>query len=397
MSNGPLDMSNRIQSLRKVKKFGISYFESPTAHGQRSEVTKAKAQTPRAKSRPVAELDEGEYVIADIVLISCVKTKLVQAAAAKDLFVSALFRKERAYAESTGAPWYILSAENGLVTPDQWLNPYNKYLSKQSVKYRKDWGAKVVEVLRQIEGPMQGKVIEIHAGAAYVDAIRSGLQSHGAIVIEPLHDLRFGERLRWYSSETRARKRLAKPLDGDALPDIKTLVASLRDESSAMPPKNFIAAGSGGRRLPGLYSWWVDGDGALELTDALECDLTAGLIYVGLAGATQWPSGKPSSNTLWSRIESMHLGAKHEFSTLRRTIGAILAKAEGRGEIDEGALTSWIDLHLRVHVVPYTDADSLGRVEQTVLAELDPPLNLKGMPDTDLRKRVKELRRAVAH
>ncbi len=42
---------------------------------------------------------------------------------AKDLYVSALFDKERAYAERTGIPWFILSAQHGLVAPDEVLEP----------------------------------------------------------------------------------------------------------------------------------------------------------------------------------------------------------------------------------------------------------------------------------
>lgn len=179
------------------------------------------------------------------------------------------------------------------------------------------------------------------------------------------------------------------------LPDIESLVASLMEESMAVSPSVFLAAGSTGRKLPGMYSWWVDVEGALELTAGLGHIVPKGLIYVGLAGATHWPSGKRSSNTLWSRIQSMHLGAKHEFSTLRRTIGAILASAENRVEIDEISLTKWMDEHLRVRVVPYENADSLGRVEHDVLNKLDPPFNIKGMQDSALRRHLKDLRRVV--
>lgn len=396
ISNDAFEMANRIQSLRKVKKFGVSYIATPTIRGSKSAVTTAGSQTSRAKSTLVAlAQDDKEFVAGEIVMVACVKTKLHQAAAAKNLFISALFRKERAYAESTGVPWYILSAENGLVTPDQWLDPYERYLPKQSPKYREAWGDKVLAVLDQLEGSIEGKVVEIHAGAAYIDPIRSGLLSRGAIVSEPLRDLRFGERLRWYNSRTFERQSVARSVADDPLPDIDSLVALLRDESLATSPKNFLAAGNAGRMLPGMYSWWVDSDGALELTAGLDYCVPKGLIYVGLAGATRWPSGKPSSNTLWSRIEGIHLGAKQEFSTLRRTIGAILASAHGKDEIDEVALTRWIDLHLRVQVVQYEDADSLGRAKKVVLAELDPPLNIKGMPDSKIRNRVKDLRRAV--
>lgn len=185
-------------------------------------------------------------------------------------------------------------------------------------------------------------------------------------------------------------------LDGGVpLPDINYLVAALSDKSLALSPNDFISAGSVGRKLPGIYSWWVDSKGAQELTTLLGHNIETGLIYVGLAGATHWPSGKRSTNTLWSRINSMHLGGRHEFSTLRRTIGAILASAESKDNIDEIALTRWMDLHLRVLVVPYKDVDSLGKVEQTILAKLDPPLNLRSMHPSELRRKVKELRRAV--
>ena len=104
-----------------------------------------------------------------------------------------------------------------------------------------------------------------------------------------------------------------------------------------------------------------------------------------------------STNPAAVPIASMHLGSKHEFSTFRRTVGAVLASAAGRDEIDEVGLTEWMYLHLRVQVIPYLDADSLGQIEQEVLAALDPPLNLKGMRDSALRKRIKDLRYGVLH
>lgn len=366
--------------------------------GSRSEVATANSRTTLARSKPVTvEQNDTELIAADIVLVSCVKTKRPESAAAKDLYISALFRKERSYAEGSGVPWYILSAEHGLVTPEQWLAPYERYLPDESSRYRESWGVKVVDDLEQIEGPLEGKVIEIHAGIVYLEAIQSHLQSRGVVIVEPLRGLPMGKRLQWYNGGNRVPRPGVIRKVGAPLPDFDSLVATLRDESLAISPKNFLTTGSIGRNLPGLYSWWVDPEGALELTAGLGHRIPTGMIYAGLAGATHWPSGKKSSNTLWLRITSMHLGTKHEFSTFRRTLGAILASEEGRNEIDEIALTRWMDLHLRVLVVPYEDADSLGRVEQAVLAELDPLLNLMGMPDTELRRRLKELRRAVAH
>lgn len=63
------------------------------------------------------------YPPADIVLVGCAKSKRPHGAAAKDLYTSDYFSKMRAYAESTGRPWFILSAEHGLVSPDGLLEP----------------------------------------------------------------------------------------------------------------------------------------------------------------------------------------------------------------------------------------------------------------------------------
>jgi hypothetical protein len=47
----------------------------------------------------------------DIIPVTCVKSKLVQPAAAKDLYTSALFRNQRAYPERASVPWFILSTD----------------------------------------------------------------------------------------------------------------------------------------------------------------------------------------------------------------------------------------------------------------------------------------------
>jgi hypothetical protein len=56
-----------------------------------------------------------ESASVDVVLVTCVKSKRSRPAAAKELYISPLFQKQRAYVEQTGLPWFILSAEHGLV------------------------------------------------------------------------------------------------------------------------------------------------------------------------------------------------------------------------------------------------------------------------------------------
>lgn len=322
---------------------------------------------------------------ASIVLISCVKSKLSRPSAAKDLYSSSLFRKERQYAERSGHPWFILSAEHGLVAPDEWLAPYERFLADTPARYRAAWGQWVVERLELLTGPLDGKTVEVHANSTYVGAIRGPLESRGAHLYEPLRGLAMGQRLSWYGSVAH------ESISGGA----DDLAHALRYIQTAVAPGEFLARGKAEVDRRGLYSWWVDEGGAEDLSRGLRLPLRPGMIYAGLAGATRWPSGQRSNNTLWLRISTMHLAGNHEFSTFRRTIGSILASANGSVTIDEVALTSWMNAHLRVITVAYDDGDSLGRIERAVLEDLDPPLNLQGMKSTDIRRRLKELRRAV--
>jgi hypothetical protein len=327
---------------------------------------------------------------ADILLVTCVESKQDRPAAAKDLYTSALFKEQRAYAERRTVSWFILSAEHGIVAPDEWLSPYERYLADTPASYRSAWGLWVVERLGLLAGPVSGKIIEIHAGTTYLDAVRPELERRGAHVADPLHGLQMGQRLAWY------RDTVPEPV-AKLEAELTRFVQSLTDESSAMSPAEFIAKGRPAFDHPGLYSWWVDEGGAEDLSRGLGSKVRPGLLYAGLAGATRWPSGRRSNNTLWLRVMTMHLGGNHQFSTFRRTLGAIVAHSNGVTQIDEEGLTRWMHNHLRLVAVPYGDRDSLGRLERDVLAELDPPLNLQHMVSTPVRRRLKQLRQAVTN
>lgn len=282
----------------------------------------------------------------ELFLLACAQTKLDVPAPARRLYTSPLFRKGRAYAEQLGVPWFILSAEHGLVTPDQLLAPYEQYLPGTSESYRAAWGLWVAERLDLLAGPLNGRVVEVHAGAAYVDAIASHLTAKGAHVVDPLRGMAIGARLHWYDSQPTADALRPTAEWPGIIAD--NLVERLSSDQAAITPKELLASQGAYLKVPGLYSWWADDTGAADLSRGLQLPIPPGLIYVGLAGATRWPSGKRSTNTLWSRIVGMHLGGNHEFSTFRRTLGAILANAAGLEGIDENHLTTWMYDHLRV-------------------------------------------------
>ncbi len=84
----------------------------------------------------------------NVVLISCVSKKLSVPVAARDLYVSSLFRMGLRYAESrTPDAIYILSAKHGLVELDQQLSPYEESLIGRSDAEIAQWAQGVVQQL----------------------------------------------------------------------------------------------------------------------------------------------------------------------------------------------------------------------------------------------------------
>jgi hypothetical protein len=142
-------------------------------------------------------------VIADLLLVSCVKKKRSVPAFAKDLYISPLFVAERRYAEARAAPWYILSAKYGLVGPEEWIEPYALYLPDTTATYRSAWGKHVVDRLVDLTGPLDGVIVEIHARRTYLDAVSGPLRTSGGRIVAPLSGLPFGARLSWYKARTR--------------------------------------------------------------------------------------------------------------------------------------------------------------------------------------------------
>lgn len=136
----------------------------------------------------------------DLVLVGCVKTKRAYPSAAKDLYKSPLWRCRRAYAESLGSPWFILSAEHGLLHPDKRIDPYDVALTDLRARARREWSTRVLDALERRVPSLQNKVIEIHAGATYVRyGLEEGLRDAGATIRLPLAGIPgVGRQQAWY-------------------------------------------------------------------------------------------------------------------------------------------------------------------------------------------------------
>ena len=130
-----------------------------------------------------------------LVLVSCVKSKKVQAAKAKDLYISCLFEGYRRVATSTGARWLILSAKYGLVEPEMVIQPYEYSLNRLGVAERRKWAKDVLDDLLPIARSYK-KVVFL-AGARYREFLIQPLKQAGLEVEIPMEGLRQGEQLAW--------------------------------------------------------------------------------------------------------------------------------------------------------------------------------------------------------
>ena len=133
-----------------------------------------------------------------VYLVSCVSEKRPVPTLAKDLYTSSWFKKARHYAERSGNPWFILSAEHGLVSPDQVLAPYEKTLNTMPIAERRKWAERVSAQLEEVVPQMERAVFL--AGQRYREFVADHLRKRNILVEVPMQGLRIGEQLSWLSS-----------------------------------------------------------------------------------------------------------------------------------------------------------------------------------------------------
>jgi hypothetical protein len=387
--NGGVGYAGAATVLRRM---GFDVFDTHGRRGAAADRIPARIvsnATPRAALRPPTPSRS-----ADLLLIGCVKQKRASAAPASELYTSDLFGKRRSYAERTGVPWFILSALHGLVSPETVIEPYDVALKDQTASYRREWGEKVVTDLIAGGSVAAGSVVEVHAGASYVDAIAPGLVALGAEISQPLTGLTFGEQLSWYLRSD------AATVVSAAAPTHSAICRHLGDPANSAPCLDF-PWGRNDLDVAGLYSWWVDESGASMLSRGLGQPIDPGLVYAGLAGATS-AARITVSSTLRSRVAGNHLRGGIHGSTWRKSLTAILLDQldldMSSGDLSSAAqveLTNWMHDHLRLAVYPIVDSHSVGAAEDALLMALDPPLNLDGMAETAVRASLRDLRRAL--
>jgi len=287
---------------------------------------------PPPPSKAIEQAQDGQAPSRDhpaqqqrVILLGCAKSKRNHPDTAKDLYDSPLWKRRRAYAEASGRPWLILSARYGLVQPGARITPYDVTLAELSAGERAAWGERTVEELQRYYGSLSSMTFEVHAGAAYRRAIAPPLTRRGASIEAPLAALSIGQQLAWYASQPpaptpaagSARRHAATRAELE--PALQALDATPVRVAAREWPADLVDL-----HQPGLYSWWVDPDGAQDLSNGLGQPLSPGRSYAGQTGATKWPSGNTGAMTLANRIGRNHIRGHIRGSTFRLTLAAIL-------------------------------------------------------------------------
>jgi hypothetical protein len=104
---------------------------------------------------------------------------------ASRLFRSSGFARARGYAESSGHPWFVLSAKHGLLDPDDVVGPFDVLFGDQSLTYRTAWGEWVVAQLAD-RVRLTGTTVEVHGGVDFAQPMRTPLARRGAGLEIPL-------------------------------------------------------------------------------------------------------------------------------------------------------------------------------------------------------------------
>ncbi len=143
-----------------------------------------------------------EAKVTRVALVSCVKTKQKSAMAAKDLYISPFFKKMRRYAEQNADHWFILSAEHGVLHPDEVIGYYERTLNKMPKLDRMKWAEGVQRQLLELLPPHA--TVVFLAGVRYRENVIPFLESHGFTVPKPpMYGLRSGQQQHWLDEQMR--------------------------------------------------------------------------------------------------------------------------------------------------------------------------------------------------
>lgn len=141
-------------------------------------------------------------VARNVVLISCVKSKVKNKSQAIDMYTSDLFKKNLAYSKILNpSATYILSAKYGLVKLNDTISPYDLTLKNMKLEERKEWALKVVKQLELVENIENTNFIFL-AGERYREYLLPKINNYEV----PMKGLSFGNQLNFLKEKINRSK-----------------------------------------------------------------------------------------------------------------------------------------------------------------------------------------------
>ncbi len=376
--------SDDDHSAHPASPGGIVIVRAPQRPDEPSAAAEARNDDTAA---PTGDLDLGEAEAVDAIVLGSLghlDDRLGVPAPARDAFRDLEFRRARRAAELSGARWFVLSADHGLLEPTDWMSPEDTFDATTQPRHRAAWAAWVVARLEALVGTLDDLVVQVEApdemGLPVISAL---LDAGAAATTGPVHALAPPLPT---AADTAVDEDRPATEPAASSPDLRfaaapSVAAHLAEAQHAVGASEAAMLVDG----PGIYAWSVDHDGARVLNRALMLPVRAGVIFVGQVGAGR------GGSSLSDHLVRVQLQGRARSSTFRSTLATTLAVPLALRTMDDPDLQQWMLKHLTVAVWPTHDVDELRELTRSVIGVLRPPLNLDHVGAQEYRRRLAEL------
>ncbi len=386
-------------------------------------------ETVPTSAGPATSTFDDEPPAPDVILLGSVGDRVNVPAPAKEVYREVSFQLSRLDAELSGSEWFVLSAEHGLLTPNEWMSPDSRTMADMDPAYRVVWASWVVARLQSLVGSLDGLIVRIDAPVAFVGPLFAGLQDAGAAVssggpaveasesddhevdeveveVAPVHVEPAPPPVHVADDDTEddtdddeeGEDDEAADQAGRVLATVSgigrraTITQHLGDPRNAVPASDLESL----PQVPGLYGWHVDPIGARVLNRCLRLPVRAGLVFVGEVGGSTWHALVDPVLNLRDHLDRVQLNGRTRASTFRMTLATVLGEHLGMTSIEDPRLTDWMLEHLSITTWGVDDGNGLRELARVVIDELDPPLNVDHLASTEYRARLQQMRGELA-
>ena len=238
--------------------------------------------------------------MAHIGLVSCVSSKLDQPAIAKEIYVSSLFKKSRAYIEKRCDKWFVLSAKYGLIVPSEQIEPYEETLNNMKMAARKEWAKRVWGALEP--RLRRGDKVTFLAGERYREYLLPLVEKRGCVVEVPMRGLGIGQQLKYLEEHLMGKT-------NSQLDDIEIFYSLLQRLEDRLGGKRLLFDCDGRMGWPsrGIYFFFENNE-MRSNSDQMR------VVRIGTHAVS-----RGSKSTLWSRLRT-HRGTARGLGNHRGSI-----------------------------------------------------------------------------